>query len=53
MQNGEIEWFFATAQDGGIPRAIHLASTLLWRRLLVSHSTASRMVFGASSPGFR
>jgi len=26
--------------------------TLLWRRLLVSHSAASRMLFRASSPGF-
>ena len=28
------------------------SSTLLWRRLLVDHSTVSRMVFSASFPGF-
>jgi len=27
--------------------------SLLWRRLLVSHSTESRILFRASSPGFR
>jgi len=30
----------------------NLYLSLLWRRLLVSHTAASRMLFRASSPGF-
>lgn len=32
---------------------MYLFRTLLWRRLLMSHSTVSRMVLSASSPGLR
>jgi hypothetical protein len=38
---------------GTNPCVARQTRTLLWRRLLVSHSAVSRMVLSASFPGFR
>jgi len=49
---GVIQSNFYGLPSYGMP-LISLSVSLLWRRLLVSHSAVSRMVLSASFPGFR
>ncbi|SFJ19142.1 hypothetical protein, partial [Natronobacterium gregoryi] len=41
------------ASHGTVPLGWDICWSLLWRRLLVTHSAVLRMVFSASFPGFR